>query len=74
VSGAFGFTGLLVFVCVAAGCGASLEQLRNREDCYFRAESDAQVRVDLECKDGFAACASKDDIMAQLKAAQEACK
>jgi hypothetical protein len=35
VSGAFGFTGLLVFVCVAAGCG---------------------------------------DIMAQLKAAQEACK
>jgi hypothetical protein len=68
------FTGLLVLVAVAAGCGASLEQLRGREDCYFRAESDAQVRVDNECSDGFAACASRDDIMAQLQKAQEACK
>jgi hypothetical protein len=74
VIGAQLFTGILVLVCVAAGCGASLEQLRGREDCYFRAESDAQVRVDLECKDGFAACASKDDIMAELKRNQEACK
>lgn len=61
----------LVFVL---GCGASLEQLRARELCYSHAESAAQARVDAECSEGLAACASTDDIFAELQASQEACK
>lgn len=61
-------------LALALGCGASLEQLRARELCYSHAESAAQARVDAECAEGLAACASTDDIFAELQRSQEACE
>jgi hypothetical protein len=55
------------------GCGPTADELAARERCYEQAESDAQVRVDAECPESFAACPVADDIMGDLRAAQEAC-
>jgi hypothetical protein len=44
-----------------------------RAVCYAAADRRAQARVDAECKDGFAACPARDDILAQLAADQAGC-
>jgi hypothetical protein len=48
-------------------------QVRDRDLCYERAESAAQARVDAECAESFAACPVADDIMDELRQAQESC-
>lgn len=59
-------------------CGAALPP-PERALCYANADHLAQERVDAECKDAsgavhFASCPTKDAIMADLRAQQEACK
>jgi hypothetical protein len=78
VIGAFLFTGLLVFV---VGCGAAAPYAPAPQTalCYAVADRNAQARVDTECRVSatevdISTCASRDSIMAELKAAQEACK
>jgi hypothetical protein len=77
VSGALLFTGLLVF---AIGCGAAAPYAPTPQTviCYAVADSNAQARVNAECKVSdtevdISTCASRESIMAELKAAQEAC-
>lgn len=57
----------------AAACGPTIEQLHERELCYQRAETAAQARVDAECPDLFTECPVADDILADLRQAQETC-
>jgi hypothetical protein len=57
----------------SSGCGMSAAQVRDRELCYNRAETVAQDRVDRECSGSFRTCPVADDIMEQLRRAQEAC-
>ncbi|MEY4545363.1 MAG: hypothetical protein RL685_1558 [Pseudomonadota bacterium] len=59
---------------VATACGATAEQLRDRDLCYERAESAAQRRVDVECEGmGFAECPGSRAILEDLRKQQEAC-
>jgi hypothetical protein len=48
-------------------------QVRDRELCYSRAEAAAQKRVDQECADSFQTCLSANDILDELRVAQESC-
>lgn len=64
---------LITLVLTSAACGPSAEQLRDRELCYERAESAAQARVDHECPDLFTDCPVANDILDELRVAQEAC-
>jgi hypothetical protein len=54
-------------------CGLSVTQVQDRERCYGKAEAVAQARVDSECHESFSGCEAADDILAKLRAAQEAC-
>jgi hypothetical protein len=59
---------------LALACSATPEQLRERELCYERAESEAQRRVDSECEGmAFAECPVGHRILDDLRKAQEAC-
>lgn len=63
---------------LALGCSAALLPPA-RALCYANADQAAQSRVDRECRVGdagvaFAECPAHDEIMAQLKKDQEACK
>lgn len=62
-----------VVALALVGCGLSAAQVRERELCYSRAEAAAQDRVDRECSGSFRTCPAADAIMAELRAAQEAC-
>ncbi len=55
------------------GCGMSAVQVRDRNLCYGRADAAAQKRVDQECSDSFTTCLAANDILDELRAAQEAC-
>lgn len=60
------------------GCSAALPPPA-RALCYAAADLRAQSRVDHECRLGdagvaFAECPAHDEIMDELKAAQESCK
>jgi hypothetical protein len=63
----------VLLILTLAGCGMSAAQVRERELCYNRAETVAQDRVDRECSGSFRTCPVADDIMEQLRRAQEAC-
>jgi hypothetical protein len=69
---------VLAFV-VLSGCSAALPP-PSRVVCYAVADVRAQARVDAECGGAgdagvpFAQCPAHDSIIAELKAAQEACK
>lgn len=56
-----------------AGCGLTAAQIRERDLCYERADAAAQDRVDRECAESFSTCPTADDIMDELRRAQEAC-
>jgi hypothetical protein len=58
---------------LAAGCGLTAVQIKDRERCYARAEAHAQERVDDECPDTFRTCIKANDILEELRKAQEAC-
>jgi hypothetical protein len=59
---------------LTVSCGASLAQLRDREMCYTRAETQAQKRIDVECEGmAFAECPAARAILQDLQKAQEAC-
>ena len=64
----------MVVVSFVAGlvvaCGPTAGE---RARCYARADAAAQERVDRECTGSFDTCPVADSIMADLKAAQEAC-
>jgi len=65
---------LYVLVSLASlACGMTATQVAARGRCYEQAEAEAQARVDRECAESFARCASRDDIMAELRREQEAC-
>jgi hypothetical protein len=64
---------ILGIILASAACGPSVEQLRDRELCYERAEGAAQARVDGECSGSFATCPAADGILDELRLAQEAC-
>lgn len=61
-------------VLALVGCGLTATQVRERELCYGRAEAAAQKRVDAECPGKFSECAAADEILGELRTAQEACK
>lgn len=54
-------------------CGPGAAELAERERCYEAAEAAAQRRADRECPDLFIECHSADDILDELRRAQEAC-
>lgn len=60
---------LALCVCLIA-CGPSAAE---RSRCYTDAEAAAQARVNRECPGRFDTCSHADSIVAELKAAQEAC-
>lgn len=65
---------LFWLLLMLAACGPSAEQLRDRELCYERAETEAQQRVDAECEGmAFAECPGAHAILDELRRAQEAC-
>jgi hypothetical protein len=65
---------LILLTLTLAACGPTAEQLRARELCYTRAETEAQKRVDIECEGAaFAECQAARDILDDLRVAQEAC-
>jgi hypothetical protein len=63
----------LLTLILTSACGMTAVQVRDRDLCYERAESAAQARVDAECAESFAACPVADDIMDELRQAQESC-
>lgn len=57
-------------------CGPSAAQLQARTartPCYDQADADAQRRIDAECPGPFATCPSANEIIAELRLAQERC-
>jgi hypothetical protein len=60
----------LAALVAGAGCGPSAAE---RERCYAAAETAAQRRVERECPGLFDPCPASDDILAELRAAQEGC-
>jgi hypothetical protein len=68
---------LALLALFALGCGASFEQIRERELCYGQADARAQARVDAECYAqgvSFSACPARTAIMSELQLAQESCQ
>jgi hypothetical protein len=66
-------TGAILASLVLCACGLTVTQVQDRERCYGKAEAVAQARVDSECHESFSGCEAADDILAKLRAAQEAC-
>lgn len=61
-------------LAIAAGCGATLAEVRERDLCYERAETAAQKRVDVECEGAsFSECPAAPAILDDLRKAQEGC-
>lgn len=60
---------------LAVSCGAAtLDQLRERDLCFTRAETEAQKRIDVECEGTpFAECSAGRAILEDLRKAHEAC-
>jgi hypothetical protein len=74
---------VVVLAAFVAACGVSCSVAQlpppGRALCYAGADQRAQTRVDSECRIGdavvaFSVCPAHDEIMAQLKADQKACK
>lgn len=61
--------------CGAFGCSKPPAQVPSpsRALCYANAQQHAQARVNAECTQDAGPCPARDAILAEFKAAQEAC-